>query len=182
MRRLVVVVGIVMVSLVVSAASSAQSRVRPGARGVQPPPETIEIDGSKNPELIPQWNAWEFAFRVIAGGPRELPTIVHRAVSADEGAMILREAEMITKLAARCETRMSRLRVLIGKEKASVLDARAREITLDCRRQTLEVRDRVLDRLNPEAQAALRAFVESTKAGTSLTLTKKQLARFLEPE
>jgi hypothetical protein len=40
----------------------------------------------------------------------------------------------------------------------------------------------VLDRLNPEAQTALRAFVESTKAGTSLTLKKKQLARFLEPE
>ena len=96
--------------------------------------------------------------------------------------MILREAETIAKLATKCEVRMSKLRVLIGKEKASVLDARAREVTLDCRRQTLDVRDRVLDRLNPEAQAALRAFVESTKAGTSLTLTKKQLARFLEPE
>ena len=178
MRRIVVIIA----ALVVSATSSAQTQVRPGPLGTQPRPETIEIDGSKNPELVPQWSAWEFAFRVMAGGSRELPTMVHRVVSADEGALILREAEMITKRAAACEARMSKLRVLIGKEKASVLDARAREITLDCRRQTLDVRDRMLDRLNPEAQTALRAFVESTKAGTSLTLTKKQLARFLEPE
>lgn len=182
MRQLMVAVGILMAALVASATSSAQGKAPPDPRATQAPPEMIEIDGSKNPELIPQWNAWEFAFRVMAGGPKELPTIVHRVVSTDEGAMILREAEMATKLAAVCETRMGKLRVLIGKEKASVLDARAREVTLDCRRQTLELRDRVLERLNPEAQTALRAFVESTKAGTSLTLRKKHLARFLEPE
>jgi hypothetical protein len=178
MRRLIVIVGV----LVVSATPRAQSRALANSQSAQPPPETIEIDGSRNPELIPQWSAWEFAFRVMADGPKELPTIVHLVVSADEGALILREAGMIAKRAAACEARMSKLRVLIGKEKASVLDAQAREITLDCRRQTLDVRDRLLDRLNPEAQTALRAFVESTKAGTSLTLTKKQLARFLEPE
>jgi hypothetical protein len=181
MRRPVVAVGILLAVFAMSVAH-AQSKTPPGSQGPQPPPETIEIDGSKNPELIPQWSAWEFAFRAIAGGRKELPTIVHRVVSTDEAAMIVREAEMATKLGAGCETRMARLRPLIGKEKASVLDARAREVTLDCRRQTLDVRDRVLEHLNPEAQGALRAFVESTKAGTSVTLRKKQLARYLEPE
>lgn len=182
MRQVMVAVGILLAALVASATSYAQGKATPRSPATQAPPEMMEIDGSKNPELIPQWNAWEFAFRVMAGGPKELPTIVHRVVSTDEGAMILREAEMVTKLAAVCETRMGKLRVLIGKEKASVLDARAREVTLDCRRQTLDLRDRVLEHLNPEAQTALRAFVESTKAGTSLTLRKKHLARFLEPE
>jgi hypothetical protein len=182
MRRLRIAVGILMAALAMSATSFAQSRARPGSGATQAPPEMIEIDGSRNPELIPQWSAWEFAFRVMAGGSKELPTIVHRVVTTDEGAMIIREAGMATKLAARCETRMGKLRVLIGKEKASVLDGRAREVTLDCRRQTLAVRDRVLEHLNPDAQTVLRAFVESMKAGTSLTVRKKLLARFLEPE
>jgi hypothetical protein len=182
MRPLMVAIGTVLAALAATATSNAQGAAPPGSRDMRAPPEMMEIDGSKNPELIPQWSAWEFAFRVIAGGPRELPTTVHRLVSIDEGAMILREAEMATKIAAVCETRMGKLRVLIGKERASVLDARAREVTLDCRRQTLDLRDRVLAHLNPEAQAALRAFVESTKAGTSLTVRKNHLARFLEPE
>jgi hypothetical protein len=182
MRRLTVAVGMLMAAFAMSATAYAQRKAPPGSLPPHAPPEMIEIDGSRNPELIPQWSAWEFAFRVIAGGSKELPTIVLQVVSTDEGAMIVREAEMATKLSAGCETRMGKLRVLIGKEKASVLDARAREVTLDCRRHTLEVRNRVLEHLNPEAQTALRAFVESTKAGTSLTLRKKFLARFLEPE
>ena len=113
MRRLVGIIA----ALVVSATLSAESQVRPGPRGTQPPPETIEIDGSKNPELVPQWSAWEFAFRVMAGGSRELPTIVHLAVLADEEAMILREAETITKRAAACEARMGKLRVLIERKR-----------------------------------------------------------------
>ncbi len=182
MRRLTVAVGILMAAFAMSATAYAQGKAPPGSRPPQTPPEMIEIDGSKNPELIPQWSAWEFAFRVFAGGLKDLPTIVLQVVSPEEGAMIVREAEMATQLSMGCEARMARLRVLIGKEKAAVLAARAREVTLDCRRHTLDVRNRVMERLNPEAQTALRAYVESTKAGTSLTLRKTFLARFLEPE
>jgi hypothetical protein len=119
MRPLMVAIGTVLAALAATATSNAQGAAPPGSRDMRAPPEMMEIDGSKNPELIPQWSAWEFAFRVIAGGPRELPTTVHRLVSIDEGAMILREAEMATKIAAVCETRMGKLRVLIGKERST---------------------------------------------------------------
>lgn len=147
-----------------------------------PTDDVIFVDGSKNPELIPQWNAWGMAFRIIAGGSRLLPTMVHLHVSEEEAALIYKEAEAAEKIDPACEERMSKLRPLIGKEKNAVLNEKAREILLDCRRQTLSARDRVLKGLRPEGQLALIAFAESTKTGTTFTIRKSQLARFLEPE
>jgi hypothetical protein len=40
----------------------------------------------------------------------------------------------------------------------------------------------VLAALNPAAATALAAFAESTKSGTSISVPKKDLARYLEPE
>lgn len=168
------------VLLAVPLAASPQGKSPPSSS--DPASELIHVDGSKNPEMIPQWSAWAFAFRLIAGGRKLLPTLVHRQVSMEEAAMILEEAEAAQKIDAACEERMSRLRRFIGKEKASVLDAQARAITLDCRWQTLHARDRLLETLRPEGQAALIEFVESTKAGTTFTLTKRQLPRFMEPQ
>lgn len=144
--------------------------------------EMLSIDGARNPELVPQWSAWGFAFRVIAGGPRELPSSVLRVVSSEEAAMVLEEAEAIQIVDKGCEERVAKLRPLVGKEKYQVLDARLRAITLECRRKTLEARDRVLLALNPAGAAALSAFVEATKSGTTLTIRRRDLARFLEPE
>ena len=49
------------------------------------PPEYIEIDGSRNPELGPQWSTWGFAFRVITGGSRRI-----RPESASTGPAVLK--------------------------------------------------------------------------------------------
>ncbi|MGH9370884.1 MAG: hypothetical protein ACRD15_05075 [Vicinamibacterales bacterium] len=151
-------------------------------RGNSKLPEIVHIDGAKNPELIPQWSAWGYTFRVIAGGPRELPSLVYKVVSRDEAAMVLKEADAVQKIDKACEARIWKLHPLVGKEKPDVLDARLREITVECRLETLHARDRILRALNPEGAAALIMFVESTKSGTSISLPKAELARFLEPE
>jgi hypothetical protein len=75
-----------------------------------------------------------------------------------------------------------KLHDLLGKEKDKVLDQKLRDITLECRWATLHARDRVLEALRPEAAAALTTFVASTRAGTSITIPKKDLARYLEPQ
>jgi hypothetical protein len=149
---------------------------------VSPPLEFVQIDGAKNPELIPQWSAWGYAFRLIAGGRRELPALVHEAVSGDERAMVLNEADAVQRTDKVCQERVSQLHPLVGKEKAAVLDARLREITVTCRQKTLDARNRVLSAMGPEGAIALIMFVESTKSGTSLSIAKRDLARFLEPE
>jgi hypothetical protein len=145
-------------------------------------PDILQIDGSKNPELVPQWSVWGFVFRVIAGGPRQLPSSVLRVASKDDEALVMKEADGIQRVDADCQARLTKVVALIGVESTDVVDGRVREITVACRRETLQARDRLLASLNPEAAAALMAFAESTKAGTSTSLPRKDLARFLEPE
>lgn len=158
-------------------AADAQNRAKPQDDGV------LQIDGKKNPELIPQWSVWEFAFSAFKGRSRDrFPRPVYDAVTEDEANLIRREAEEAQKIAPACEERMSKLRSLLKTERLDVLDLKAHELNVDCRRQTLRIRDRVLASISPEARAALTAFVESTKAGMNLTIQKRGLARFLEPE
>ncbi|MEO8520285.1 MAG: hypothetical protein ABI603_02915 [Acidobacteriota bacterium] len=142
----------------------------------------VQIDGATRPELVPQWSVWAYVFRILAGGPRQLPTPVLRLVSRDEEALVLKEAAAAQKSDAACQARLADLLAKRGDASVDALDARLRDITVECRRDTLRARDRVLEALNAEAAAALTAFAESTKAGTSISLPKKNLARFLEPE
>jgi hypothetical protein len=169
---------LVTAALIVSGALQARSQTEPGTSA----PEMMQIDGSKNPELIPEWSAWGFAFRVFATGSRQLPTTIHSVVSAEETALILKEADQVQKADQDCQSRIVKLNALLGKEKNEVLDTRLRELTLECRWATLHARDRLLEVLSPEGGSALRAFVASTKTGTSLSIPKKDLARFLEPQ
>jgi hypothetical protein len=167
----------------VMVASGSGAAQMPTPRPSDPPPEEIVvIDGSKNPELIPQWSAWEYAFRVMGGGPKELPTSVYRVVSMEERALILAEAQASLRRDKACQERVEKLLPLVGKEDNSVVNAKQREIQLDCRSETLHARDRLLQRLRPEGQAELIRFVEETKAGTKVTIAKRELAHYLKPQ
>jgi hypothetical protein len=165
-------------ALIVSGGLQARSQ-RPAGASAQ---EMLQIDGSKNPELIPEWSAWGFAFRVFATGSRQLPTSIYTVVSAEETAVIMKEADQLQKIDQDCQNRIVKLSTLLGKEKNETLDVKVRELTLECRWATLHARDRVLERLRPEVASALTTFVASTRAGTSLSLAKKDLARYLEPQ
>ena len=154
----------------------------PAAQKPPPGDEMVTIDGSKNPELIPQWSAWEFAFRVIAGGPRDLPATVYQVVSKEEGARVMAAAQADRQRDAACRERISKLHPLLRTAKASVINARQAEIQLDCRSQTLRIRDRLLEQLSPDGQAALAAFVESLKTGTNVTVPRRELAHFQKPQ
>ncbi len=153
----------------------------PPAAGM-PAPEMVQVDGSTRPELVPQWSVWGYVFRILAGGPRQLPSSVARLASADEAAAIIKEADAVQKADAVCQSRLSAILSSAESRPAADTDERLHETTVECRRATLRARDRVLDGLNPAAAAALSAFAESTKAGTSITMPKRNLDRFLEPE
>ena len=147
-----------------------------------PDDERIVIDGKKNPELIPQWEAWGFAFRAINGGTRQLPSNVHRLASKEERAEVLAEAAANESRERACRERIEKLRPLLGKEPRDVVRAKQHEIELDCRWQTLRARDRLLHHLRPEVAAQLIAFVEDTKAGTTITMPKREFAFYRQPE
>jgi hypothetical protein len=142
----------------------------------------VEIDGAKNPELIPGWATWAFAFRVIAGGSRLIPTDVLRHLSKDESALLLEAADADQRNDAACQERMLKLRPLLLTERAQVLNAKTREIQLDCRWRTLHTRDRILAALSPDGQAALIQWVESTKAGMRVSVPKRDVAHYQQPQ
>ncbi|MEP6593679.1 MAG: hypothetical protein ABJC51_08295, partial [Acidobacteriota bacterium] len=127
----------------------------------------VQIDGATRPELVPQWSVWAYVFRILAGGPRQLPTSVLRLVSRDEEALMLKAAAAAQTSDTACQVRLAGLLAKRGDASVDALDARLRDITVECRRDTLRARDRVLEAINGEAAAALTAFAESTKAGTS---------------
>jgi hypothetical protein len=156
----------------------------PPAPQASPPPgeEMVHIDGGKNPEMIPQWAIWEYAFRVIGGGPKQLPSSVHHLASSAEAAMVLAEAEGDLRRDAACQARMLKLRSLVQNERVDVINAKQAEIQIECRWQTLHARDRILERLRSEARAALIAFVESLKAGTKVTVSRRELAHYQQPQ
>ena len=148
-----------------------------------PPNDRVEIDGSKNPEMIPQWSAWEFAFRALQGGSGELPTNVHLVATAQERELILAEAAANARRDEACTKRIDReIRPLLGKEPREVLKARQQDIHLACRWQTIDARDRLLEKLRPEVQTELIRFVEDTKAGTTMSMPAEELPFYRQPQ
>jgi hypothetical protein len=161
--------------------TSAQSKTPPRFSTPRPS-EYVHIDGSRNPEMIPQWATWAFAFRVIAGGSRLIPTVVLGHLSEAEAAEVVKEATADQKRDAECQERVLRLRPLLLTERAAVINEKTREIQLECRWRTLRARDRLLARLRPEGQIALIQWVESTKSGMEVSVPKRELAHYQQPQ
>ncbi len=67
-------------------------------------------------------------------------------------------------------------------EEARLINERTQAINLDCRWQTLRLRDRVLADLSPVGQAALTRYVEFTKAGIRVYVPKNELSFYRQPQ
>ena len=133
-----------------SAGPPAQEKTPPKVVFDIPPiSERIEIDGRKNPEMIPQWDVWHAAVRAHG---REVG-LAHRGV---EGALEgrsraglrarRRERQELPGLpAARSSSSCPRSR----QTKRSSSTKGPRQINLEFRWQVLRLRDRVLARCRP---------------------------------
>lgn len=154
----------------------------PGASVSQPPSEMVQIDGSKNPEMIPQWAAWELALDAL-NGSSDVPTVLYDArVSKEEKELIKREARADAHRDGLCKARMAKLAATLGRSSAAEINRRTREIQLDCRQQILDIRDRLLASIRPEVQLALTQWVESLKSGIQIAIARRELAHFRKPQ
>jgi hypothetical protein len=148
---------------------------------VPPPADWIHIDGSKNPELIPEWSVWDTAFRVFHS-VGDLPTAVLNAATKEEAAAIQDAATEHGRITAECEERGLKLIPLLGKETPRVINEKTQALNLDCRTRTLALVDRLLERLRPDARAALNQWVESQKKGMRASVPKRELEFYLRPK
>ena len=147
----------------------------------------ITIDGSKNPELIPQWAAWQHAFLVMNGpelhGEPPIPTTVWKTTTPAHRDLIRREAKWVFAVESKLGEDVIKLRDGLTAEN---LKSRAEEVQsyeLKRRKAVLEARDRVVAALPPDAQLALREFVEvNCKVGYKVSMLKSQLEQYRLPE
>jgi hypothetical protein len=165
-----------------SAGPPAQDKTPPKVVFDIPPlSERIEIDGRKNPEMIPQWDVWHAAFEHMAG-KSDLPTEVWKALSKEEGALVLEAAKANAKNYLVCQERVLQLMPTLRTEEARFINERTQAINLEFRWQVLRLRDRVLAVIGLPGQTALSQYVESLKEGMRVFVPKKELAFYRQPQ
>lgn len=145
------------------------------------PSEWVHIDGSRNPELIPQWSIWQRGLQILARG-RALTTVILERFTREDIEILKHESAEELKRDGVCQQRVLKLAPLLASEPARVLDGKTKAIQLECRQDTLEARDRLLARLAPDAQIALTEWIEALKAGTRVSVPKQELAHYLKPQ
>ena len=148
---------------------------------IPPMSERIEIDGRKNPEMIPQWDAWQATFEIIAK-VSNLPADLVKHLSTDEVEWLRAAAKENAQDQLACQQRVLKLAPTLRTEEARFVNERTQEINLDCRWQILRLRDRLLGSLAPLGQAAVSQFVESTKAGIRVYVPRNELAFYRRPQ
>jgi hypothetical protein len=173
------------------------------------PKDMVVIDGAKNPELIPEWSAWQHAFHSLSSASmRVLPNPVYVAVLPQKLAAvtgeILREADAskrnddahlehklkrIQRLAdareaCRNENRTDQAAYECYSARARTIVSGAKEQEIEYRQRTLDIRQRLIERLlqeDPAAAAALGRWVEALKAGRTITMHRSELEGYRLP-
>jgi hypothetical protein len=167
----------------VSAAQAAQDPAKPPPSiifNIPPISERIEIDGSKNPEMIPQWDIWKAAFLVI-DKTGDVPTMVWKAATKEEVALIVQAARENAANERACEARILKLVELLKTDEARFVNERSQALNLECREETLKLSDHLMADLSRQAAAALAQYVESLKAGIRVYVPKGELAFYRQP-
>jgi hypothetical protein len=166
-----------------SAGQAAQDPAKPPPNIVfnfPPISERIEIDGSKNPEMIAQWDVWKAAFLIIDKSS-DVPTMVWKVATKEEVALIVKAAKENAAIEQACEGRALKLAALLRTDEARFINERTQALNLECREQTLDLSDRLLSELSRQAAAALAQYVESLKAGIRVYVPKGELAFYRQP-
>ena len=148
---------------------------------IPPISERIEIDGRKNPEMIPQWDVWHAAFELMAA-KSDLPTELWNVLSKEEVALVLQAGHENARNFLACQQRVLQLVPTLQTDEAKFVNDRTQAINLEFRWQVLGLRDRVLAVLPPPGQTALTKYVESLKEGMRVFVPKKELAFYRQPQ
>jgi len=152
--------------------------------------DVLFIDGSKEPEQIPEWVTWEHGFMALAGWkgrdsginhdlrgqltPAELDALERTAVA---------ERERRTRFEAKADALRKALDVDSGrKEAAAAFDTQAFELELAYRRELLAARDRLLKALSADSQIVVQNWMNEFKHDISARVPKSELAHWRMPE
>jgi hypothetical protein len=181
------VMGSSLVAMLLVLLSVFSIRIHAQVAGKSDDDPIITINGTKNPELIPQWSVWQTALRWMAkDDSEELPTVVLRAITQEQTRALMQVAKAATEFDRDCNLRVYEREMAFWKAHPDLdteaVNTRMTEGTMPCRRHTLDVRDKLLADVGPAGAAALSEFVEHIKKGWTTTMKKSRLKAYLLPE
>lgn len=168
-----------MIAVTGAGARQQVAELKPG----EPPPGFIEIDGSKSPESIPDWTAWQSTLRLLADASAN-PTsqfYVELGLTDAERARVVETALAQNDRDQACEQRMMALgQRLAGVDEAQVLSLSQQE-QIRCRVAVLDAADALVASLSPASARRLRALVDEMRASTRVMVPRDGLAHFRRP-
>ena len=159
-----------------------------GAPAQNSPPESewIHIDGSKSPELIPEYMVWQqtlsgFALIKTKGIP--LPPVLRNLPPAERD-QIFEAALWEQQQAKDCMERQERKTEKLRKDEKpnwKAIDAIQKEIILECRQEVLDRVAGLLPKLSDQSRTSLLAWAEESKTGMWARVHKTELEFFRKP-
>jgi hypothetical protein len=171
--------GVGLVYLLLGAVSIVHAQGKPSGSD-----EVVVIDGAKNPEQIPNWDAWLEAFRTMAG-PAEpevpIPSVIFIVTTQQQRELIRREAQKVMAEEQRVFGEALKLQDGLTAENRGERQNRVEALEMQRRRAALDARDRLLAQL-PQAQFAFREYIDHVRRSIKVTIMKSQIPQFVLPE
>ena len=159
--------------------------------GVNQQTDTLTVVGATQPAQIPEWLVWEYSFTLVKQWQGKDSGFTHdlrESLSPGEFELLEKEALAHAAREARRETRGARLMEKYPNTATAdpAMLAKASDeafaIDLEYRREILAARDRLLQALSTESQAALMNWVVENKAAITAYVHKSDLTRWRSPE
>jgi hypothetical protein len=154
-------------------------------QGGQSEPQVI--DGSKNPELFPEWYIWEMLFeRLPPTAPAEQEKINHYSrlgLTNSEIQTLVREVRAFGRSKEILSQQLRTTRAALTASKKSESDIRdaTQEVNLQYRYRILDARNRIYEELSPASIEKLRKFAYQLVAGTTVYLRGRAVEFFFIP-
>jgi hypothetical protein len=146
----------------------------------------IEIDGAKNPELIPEYLVWQSGFHTLKllkdnNVPKHEGPLASLTLSDADAALLHAEVERFHDHKNRCEERGQRIVLAHQGQEIEVLERAMKANTLQCRVATLESKDRLLANMTPEGQVTLTMWMLNERPKMKAIVGKSDLEFFRQP-
>jgi hypothetical protein len=148
-------------------------------------PDLIEIDGKKNPELIPEYAVWRYSFQVLAQAVESGSEVILGTLdlSKDDLDVLLAEVAKQKERDDSCAAKQYRTIEALRESKAkqSAINERIIEVVIGCRFEVLEASDRVMLKLTDRGRFVLSRWVAERKSALRVFVMKDEMAYFNKP-
>jgi hypothetical protein len=160
--------------------TSAQSRLSQPSSS-----DEVVIDGTKNPELFPEWFIWQQTLRALdrLAATSKTPLYHGLDISGAEWTLIQQEIKVFHELQSTLEKQLLQTRKAAAAERKTEDETRdaTHVVNLDYRHKVLDIGQRVSERLSPESLTRLRAWINELVRGTTVSLRGRAIKLFREP-